>query len=510
MDRKIELLAPAGDIDIAKAAINAGADAVYIGGRWSARAYAKNLDLNEIGELVRYAHLRDSKVYVALNTMLYNSELEDALSYTDELERRRVDAIIASDLGYITEVGKRFMIPVHASTQLSVCSREGAAFLKGLGVTRIVPARECSFAEIDEIAKEGLEIELFCHGALCSSVSGACLISGMISDRSGNRGTCAQICRQMFLKDGKEAHYLNTKDLCTVGLIDTFIRKGISSLKIEGRMKNVNYVVNTVRSYREMIDSASPDTVRIMDELRITFNRGGFTEGYFRGGSDVDYIEDNSHKGLSAGTVTRTERGRIGIRTSYPLSEGDSIEIGGRGFRIEHAENRDGLTFVDTKEKAVRGDKVFLKRSEALSDKEKDASSDRARRNVRFSFRAEEGGRAVLKASSGEAEATMFCDVPETSRKEVSEDSIRTSLEKTGGTVYRAEGTSVEIKGRPFIGTSMVNGLRRDVLSELDDRILDSFRYVPKELSQRDPVEEYRVSLFAQEHRSGNGLGKFP
>ena len=483
MNNRIELLAPAGDIDIAKAAINAGADAVYIGGRWSARAYAKNLNDEEIGELVRYAHLRGRKVYVALNTMLYNSELQDALDYTAVLQGLRVDAIIASDLGYISEVGKRFSIPIHASTQLSVSSKEGAEFLKNLGVTRIVPARECSFAEIDEMKRTGLEIELFCHGALCSSVSGACLISGMISDRSGNRGTCAQICRQKFLHDDREGHFLNTRDLCTVSLVDTFIRKGITSLKIEGRMKNVDYVVSTVRNYRKLIDEGASDAEQIMDELRISFNRGGFTAGYFRGKKDVDYISDNSHKGLLVGTVRKAEKGRILVECTYPLGKGDSIEIDGRGFRIEKAELMDGLTCIHTRESFAAGQKVYLKQSEALLQKNRISGSDDYRREVRFRLDAEEGKKAVLSAESNGSEAAVSADIPETAKKEPSSELMEKSLRKTGGTIYDVSEVEIHIKGTPFISTSLLNSMRRDVLEKLDDRILSGFSYADKEYS---------------------------
>ena len=193
VQERMELLAPAGEKEIALAALRAGADACSVGGLWSARAYAKNFDERDLLDTLDFAHAHGKKVYVALNTMLDTRELADALSYTGRLYDAGVDAIIAADLGYIAEAHARFPgLALHASTQAGVQSAAGAALLQRLGCTRVVAARECTMADLRAMAQAGIEVEAFCHGAMCSSVSGACLLSGVLGGRSGNRGRCAQ------------------------------------------------------------------------------------------------------------------------------------------------------------------------------------------------------------------------------------------------------------------------------------------------------------------------------
>ena len=237
-----ELLAPAGDMECLVAAISAGADAVYLGGlRFGARAYAKNFDTDALREAVRLCHLRGVRIYVTLNTLIYDKEIEEALSYAEQLHEMGVDALIVADLGIASLIRERVPeLELHASTQMGIHNKEGADIAYSLGVTRAVLARECSGEDIAKITAECRpEIEVFLHGALCVCHSGQCLFSSMVGGRSGNRGECAQPCRLPY---GKGKYTLSLRDLSLSNHIKELVGSGVASLKIEGRMKSPSYV----------------------------------------------------------------------------------------------------------------------------------------------------------------------------------------------------------------------------------------------------------------------------
>ncbi|HBA70404.1 MAG TPA: hypothetical protein DCZ40_13770, partial [Lachnospiraceae bacterium] len=240
--RKVELLAPAGNYECFLGAVHAGADAVYLGGtKFGARAYADNFTEDEVCNAIRYAHIYGRKVYLTLNTLIKERELEEVYEYLLPYYEAGLDGVIIQDLGVFQAVGEWFpLLPRHVSTQMTVTGSLGAAYLKELGAARIVPARELSLAEIKEIKKNvNIEIETFIHGAVCYCYSGQCLFSSMIGGRSGNRGKCAQPCRLPYEieKSGRKIHPLSLKDMCTVELLNQLIEAGIDSFKIEGRMK---------------------------------------------------------------------------------------------------------------------------------------------------------------------------------------------------------------------------------------------------------------------------------
>ncbi len=276
-----ELLAPAGDMRALVAAVCAGADAVYIGGKaFGARAYARNFDIEEIKAAVEYCHLFGVRLYVAVNTLVYDKEMSALSDYALELWRVGVDAVICADLGAISEMRRRVPgLELHASTQMSVHSTEGALAAASLGCKRVVPARELSLENIRSIVDNSpTEVEIFLHGALCVCHSGQCLMSSMVGGRSGNRGECAQPCRLPY-NGGKYA--LSLKDLSLAEHITELIDSGVASLKIEGRMKSAEYVYSVVRVYRELLDSRKNANKEQMETLRRAFSRGGFTDGYF-------------------------------------------------------------------------------------------------------------------------------------------------------------------------------------------------------------------------------------
>lgn len=343
--KKPELLAPAGSMKSLIGAINAGCDAVYFGGRkFGARAFAENFGNDEIQTLITFAHLRGVRVYVTINTLVFDDEFQEVLAYADFLVQNKVDAIIVQDLGVLATFTKRYPdTPIHASTQTNTHTIDEARFLKSLGVRRIILARETSLETI-RLIKQAVDIELetFVHGALCMSYSGNCLMSSMIGERSGNRGECAQPCRLPYtlLKDGNivsEAAYLmSAKDLSTLSRVDELVEAGLDSLKIEGRMRKSEYVVAAVRSYREAIDGLlDPDQLqKRADELARTFNRG-FTEGYLFGAKP--YTLNNAyrpnHQGVEIGQVTAFNRGKVTIRLSDSIALQDGIRfLGGEDY----------------------------------------------------------------------------------------------------------------------------------------------------------------------------------
>lgn len=280
-----ELLSPAGSYDALLAAVSAGADAVYIGGKsFGARAYAKNFDTSEIKKAVELCHIHAVKLYVTVNTLVYDRELSELSDFAAELYRIGVDAVICADLGAIAEIKRRVPgLPIHASTQMSVHNCDGANAAAELGCERVVLARELSEGDIYEITQKCIpETEVFLHGALCVCHSGQCLFSSLVGGRSGNRGECAQPCRLPF---GRR-YPLSLKDLSLARHIKSLVDSGVASLKIEGRMKSPDYVYRVTKIYRELLDSLRDANDREEAELKKIFSRGGFTDGYFKRKTD--------------------------------------------------------------------------------------------------------------------------------------------------------------------------------------------------------------------------------
>ena len=276
-----ELLAPAGNYDSLIAAVAGGADAVYVGGEaFGARAYAKNFNMDELSRAVRYTHLHGVKLYVTVNTLVYDREMESLSDYIAELWRIGVDALITADLGVIKEIKSRTPdFPIHASTQMSVHNTYGADAAAALGCERVVLARELSSKDIKAVVeKSNAEIEVFLHGALCVSHSGQCLMSSLVGGRSGNRGECAQPCRLPY-NNGK--HILSLSDLSLANHVKELIDIGVASLKIEGRMKSPEYVYTVTSIYRRLLDERRDASEKENEILRKAFSRGGFTDGYF-------------------------------------------------------------------------------------------------------------------------------------------------------------------------------------------------------------------------------------
>ena len=372
MKRDIELLAPAGSYDIAIAAINAGADAIYLGGEnFGARANAENLNTEEIIDVLNYAHLNGRKVYLTINTLLKNKEINNNLyDFLRPLYENGLDSVIVQDVGVLLFVKKHFPeLKIHASTQMTISGKETVKWLKDLGVERVVLPRELSIDEIKDLKGIDIEIESFVHGALCYCYSGQCLLSSFIGGRSGNRGRCAQPCRLpydviydgMLINESDEKYILSPKDICALYLLPEIINSGVTSLKIEGRMKNKEYVCGVVSIYRKYLDAildgekfkVEESDIKLLMDL---FNRHGFNESYFytKNGRDMislkepafreenreftDYLRDK----YSNKTLTKSLYIDVKCKVGEPFEisgEVDDEEIKVEGAIVEEAQN---------------------------------------------------------------------------------------------------------------------------------------------------------------------------
>ena len=326
-NKDFELLAPAGSLEILKGVIESGADAVYVGGSmFGARAYANNFTEEELLEAIDFAHLRGVKVYLTVNTLIKNSEFSKLYDYLLPYYKRGLDAVIVQDIGVVKAIHEYFpSMEIHTSTQMTVTGADGVRFLSQFGVTRVVMAREVSLAEMKRIHEEtGMELEAFVHGALCYSYSGQCLFSSILGGRSGNRGRCAQPCRLPYTVEGKKDEYiLSLKDMCGIKALDKLHDAGIYSLKIEGRMKQLEYACGVVKYYRSYIDSKKPVSDADYDRIKALGNRCGFTDRYYfdHNGSDmVTYVKPNF---VSNAAEPSPEKRKLSIEGELVLREGE-------------------------------------------------------------------------------------------------------------------------------------------------------------------------------------------
>lgn len=326
-NKDFELLAPAGNLEILKGVIESGADAVYVGGSmFGARAYANNFTEEELLEAIDFAHLRGVKVYLTVNTLIKNSEFSKLYDYLLVYYKRGLDAVIVQDIGVVKAIHEYFpSMEIHTSTQMTVTGADGVRFLSQFGVTRVVMAREVSLAEMKRIHEEtGMELEAFVHGALCYSYSGQCLFSSILGGRSGNRGRCAQPCRLPYTVEGKKDEYiLSLKDMCGIKALDKLHDAGVYSLKIEGRMKQLEYACGVVKYYRSYIDSMKPVTDADYDRIKAIGNRCGFTDRYYfdHNGSDmVTYVKPNF---VSNAAEPSPEKRKLSIEGELVLREGE-------------------------------------------------------------------------------------------------------------------------------------------------------------------------------------------
>lgn len=339
-NRDFELLAPAGNINIFKAVIEAGADAVYVGGSmFGARAYANNFDEEELLYAIDYAHLKGVKVYLTVNTLLKNDEIEKLYDYLLPFYERGLDAVLVQDLGALKLIHDRFPdIAIHTSTQMTVTGIDGVRFLKQFGVQRVVMAREVSLAEMKEIHEKcGMEIEAFVHGALCYSYSGQCLFSSMLGGRSGNRGRCAQPCRLPYcVGNKKDTYILSLKDMCGIKDLQKLKESGVYSLKIEGRMKQAGYASGVVAYYRRYIDSMKEVSDKDYKNIAGLGNRCGFTDKYYFEHNGTDMVTFEKPNFVSDASDELPQFSKIKIQGKLTLKEAEpgALTVSCGGYRF--------------------------------------------------------------------------------------------------------------------------------------------------------------------------------
>ena len=516
MQAKPELLAPAGDSESLIAAVENGADAVYLGAKiLSARASANNFTIPELTDAIDYAHLRGVRAYITVNTLVKESEMADAADLLCHLEESGADAVIVQDMGLLSvALSLTPQLPVHASTQMTVHNSEGVRFMQNLGLKRVVLARELGLDEIKAIKeKTEIELEVFVHGALCISYSGQCLTSSMIGARSGNRGYCAQPCRKKYRLQTKTSgrkietdgeYLLSPKDLNTSRILPELIDSGVDSFKIEGRMKRPEYVACVVGIYRRLIDryADDPSGYFVSDEeslnLAQLFNRG-FTTAYLGGNPRSSLISRRRphNRGVFAGRVLTYDQklNHLRVRLSCELNSGDGIGIeiendaGGavgagmtvprmyEGWRlVNHA--RSGAV-VDIPADAFSGEcltpetTIYRTLDRKLMDSLRrtfTSPNPLLRIPVTISAGAVAGSRFELRISDNDGNTACVRSeyvIEHALKRPTTEKEIVRQLTKLGNTVFEASGVDVRIKGDVFIPVSQLNQLRTDAVAEL-------------------------------------------
>ncbi len=424
MNSDFEVLAPAGSFQILQAVIDAGADAVYLGGeRFGARAYADNFRQDELLLALRYAHLRGKKIYLTVNTLMKNEELDTLYDYLLPYYENGLDAVIVQDFGALTRIHQWFGdLPVHASTQMTITGVDGVRFLQHYGVTRVVMARETSIADMKLIhEKTGMELEAFVHGALCYSYSGQCLFSSLLGQRSGNRGRCAQPCRLLYavLDEAKrtvksDSYLLSMKDLCGIEMLPRLKEAGVYSLKIEGRMKQASYAAGVVSMYRKYADiAAGKETFYVSEEdMRALYalgNRCGFTDAYFSGKSSKNMVTREKPSFAQQDTTIELKKKYIPIEGKLLLAEGEPAKL--------------------------------------------EVSCPCA------------GKSAVVTGQQPEAAI----------KQPVTADELRQRLSRTKDSAFAFEKLTVEMKGTLFLPNGAINRLKREAIGALEDKILESY-----------------------------------
>lgn len=502
----IELLSPVGDFECLKAAVQNGADAVYFGANlFSARAFATNFDDDNLKEVINYAKLRRVKTHLTLNTLIKEDEFESAFNLAKKAYEYGIDAIIVQDLGLAKTLINSFPdLEIHSSTQMTIHNLEGVNSLEKIGFKRAVLSRELSLDEIEYICKNSnIEIEVFAHGALCISYSGQCLISSMIGGRSGNRGKCAQPCRLPYELVNNEdnvidkGYLLSTRDLCSLEHLPKLIKMGVSSLKIEGRMKTPIYVATVTRIYRKYIDLAQKYingeiNEYVIDEkdkqdLMQVFNRGGFSNGHLSsdGNRNLIFPEKQNNMGLYLGKIIKfnPNKGLITAKLETNLSIGDSISFEKENSKYTVSEitnNGSTVTFGRMKGNINIGDKIYKIADKTLSNEALESFSKEYKTNlIDCKLNIHQGDNISVSIYSKDFNLGVdfiYNYAPEQAKNSpISKENIINQFNKTLDTCFRFDKLEINLDDNIFIPVSILNDIRREAISKLETKILSSF-----------------------------------
>lgn len=492
MLEKPELLAPAGNFEALKAAVENGTDAVYLGGKnFNARQFAENFTLEELERAIDYAHLRGVKVYVTVNTLIKNQEFKEAMNFLKEIYEMGADAVILQDLGIFSLI-KKINLPIecHASTQMTIHSAEGAKLLEQLGFKRVIIARELSLEEIKQIKKQvNIELECFVHGALCFSYSGQCLMSSLIGGRSANRGRCAQPCRKRYaLLNGKGEvlackYLLSTRDLKTLEHIKDLINAGIAGFKIEGRMRRAEYVAIVTRAYRNAIDYLSTSEEE-EKKVRQIFNRG-FTPGYFYGklGREMMSYDSPDNRGIEIGRVLCYDGKMAEILLEDSLRRGDGIEINGAGAMVTRLEvggrkvevaKPGEIVRVKIAREVEKGSRVYKTLDAELIEEARGTYKGFNRKvpvDVKASLRIGKPFTLLLEDEAGNIVVeTSECIAQSALKHSLTKDALIRQLNRLSETPFSLRKVSIDLDEGAFIAYSAIANTRRRAVKALEEK----------------------------------------
>ena len=504
--KKIELLSPAGSMDALKAAIHNGADAIYLGGKkFGARAFAQNFSVNELIEAINYAHIYNVKIYITVNTIIYEDEFEDALDFIEFLYKNNVDAVIMQDIGLMYEAHKRFPgLIIHASTQCHNHNIENIEFFKSIGVKRVILDREMSLEEIKKLNTD-MEIEIFIHGALCISYSGCCLMSYLGGGRSGNRGECTGCCRLPYklIENNKEhkangEYLISTKELNTSKRIKEIMDSNIVSLKIEGRMKSPEYVGFITKYYRNIIDGKKI-TEEDEKKLSLLFNRD-FTEGYLFNENNITNIKTSNHQGIVIGEIIEVNKKFVKIKLNEDLDQEDGIRFeNNKGMIVNKLYNSKMLlvSSVSKNSVAIIENKCDINKlgsvRKTTSVKLLKELQNYEQKKLDVSF--------TVKAKTGEALEIVINDgtfilsekgnkIEKSQTSETTREMIVKQLSKLGNTPFRLKEIEIIKDDNIFISITELNSIRRNLVSKLIDK---KTKIKPKEINKVvDKVINYK------------------
>ena len=499
----MELLSPAGNFESLKAAILGGCDAVYLGGKlFGARAFSNNFNDEELIEAIKYAHLYGVKVYVTVNTLIYENEVDKFIKYVDFLYKNNVDALIIQDIGMMDLIRKTYpLLELHASTQMHIHNLDGVKLVENLGLKRVVLARETPISLIEEIKKNtNIETEVFIHGALCVSYSGQCLFSSLIGNRSGNRGSCAGSCRQKYnllvngKKVNKDEYLLSCKDLCTIEDIGKLIDIGVDSFKIEGRMKSPEYVYLVTKLYREAIDSyVNGKEIKIdLTELKKIFNRE-YTKGFLFNEKYIVNEYRPNHLGVELGKVIKSQNNYVDILLTDELNINDGIRFINNdvGFIV--------TSMFKNKKRITKGnigdvvsvyckDKVFgnvVKTYDYLLNKKIDNILKINKKiKIKGNLEVYLNKKIKLEVTDGKNSIAVFGNVVnEAINSPISFDRIKEQLNKLGNTIYEFSELNIVGDTNIFIPIKELNDLKNNFVNLLNEKRLYKYEYIKKEYS---------------------------